>query len=236
VLGADSTGYLWPNEEEEPASDSEDEREDPFEHPRNKKLLQLGRSLSDLTSSTTSLSTLSAASTSPASTPSSIASSASLLNIPILSLDSGPPPAFHTEASASLVRAFDEGHAVENALLELRTLVMGYNAGVDRAREEVTRFLNSKVDTTGPAAKVLASATGIWGRWGAIAAGLSPDLTNIALDVQVRLRLTRSHTNADRSRRTAWSTPPTHHTSAFSSARYTNPTRSPKKSWWNGGP
>lgn len=75
---------------------------------------------------------------------------------------------------------------MENALLELRTLVMGYNAGIDRAREEITWFLNSKVDTEGPAAKVLASASGVWSRWGALAAGLSPDLTNIALDSQVR--------------------------------------------------
>lgn len=74
---------------------------------------------------------------------------------------------------------------MENALLELRTLVMGYNAGIDRAREEVTTFLNSKVDTEGSAAQVLASATSVWIRWGALATGLSPDLTNIVLDAQV---------------------------------------------------
>jgi len=105
--------------------------------------------------------------------------------MPTLSLETGPPPAFHIEASASLARAFDENHAVENALLELRTLVMGYNAGIDRAREEVTHFLMSRIETERPAAKVLASATKVWSRWGALAAGLSPDLTNIALDVQV---------------------------------------------------
>ena len=184
TLGPDSVGYLWPVEEEEPLSDSEDEGEDPFEHPRNKRLLQLGRSLSNLSSSTDSLSTLSAASSSAPSSPMSDASDASLPNIPTLSLDA-VPPAFHVEASASLARAFVEGHSVENAMLELRTLVMGYNAGVDRAREEVTTFLMSKIDvSSGVAAGVLKSATTIWSRWGTMAAGLAPDLTNIALDVQ----------------------------------------------------
>ena len=110
-------------------------------------------------------------------------------------LDKGPPPAFHTEASASLARAFDEEHAVENALLELRTLVMGYNAGIDPAREEVTSFLVSRMDMGGGAAKVLLSATRIWERWGPLAAGLSPDLSNIALDVQVRCLVSVLSTN-----------------------------------------
>ena len=75
---------------------------------------------------------------------------------------------------------------MENALLELRTLVMGYNAGIDRAREEVVWSLMSRIDVDGGAVgKILASATGLWARWGALAAGVSPDAINIALDVQV---------------------------------------------------
>ncbi|WWD22647.1 hypothetical protein CI109_107140 [Kwoniella shandongensis] len=194
VLGAESTGYLWPNEEEEPPSDSEDEGEDPYEHPKNKKLLQLGRRLSNLSVSEVSLSTLSKASSSPDSSPASIASSASLPDIPSLSLDSGPPPAFYSEAAASLQRAFEEEHRIENALLELRTLVMGYNAGLDRAREEVVKFFISKIDvSTGSAAAILKSTMTIWSRWGPLAADLSPDLTNIALDTQAYCVNTASH-------------------------------------------
>jgi translation initiation factor eIF-2B subunit epsilon len=62
---------------------------------------------------------------------------------------------------------------------------MGYNAGIDRAREEVVNFLMSKVELEGGAAKVLASAVKVWARWGGLAEGLSPDLSNIALDIQV---------------------------------------------------
>jgi translation initiation factor eIF-2B subunit epsilon len=187
ILGPNTCGYIWPQEEEEaPDNESDDgEPEDPYEHPRNKRLLQLGRTLSNLTASTVSLSTLSKASSSPPDTPVSLASSTSLPDIPTLSLDSGPPPAFHAEASASLERAYEEDHAIENAMLELRTLVMGYNAGIDRAREEVVNFLLSKVDLEGGAAQVLASAVKIWARWGKLAEGLSPDPTNIALDIQV---------------------------------------------------
>ncbi|KAK8844800.1 hypothetical protein IAR55_006650 [Kwoniella newhampshirensis] len=185
VLGSDSTGYLWPNEEEEPPSDSEDEGEDPYEHPKNKKLLQLGRRLSNISSSTVSLSTLSKASSSPDSSPASVASSSSLPDIPTLSLDTGPPPAFYSEAAASLQRAFEEGHRIENALLELRTLVMGYNAGLDCAREEVVKFFVSKIDvSSGSAAAILKSTMTVWSRWGPLAADLSPNLTNIALDTQ----------------------------------------------------
>ena len=182
-LGPESVGFVWPTEEEQPDYDSEDEEEDPYEHPRNKVLLQLGRSLSNISQSSDSASTLSIASSSTASTPLSIASSASLPDLPSLSLDV-VPPAFFTEAAASLERAYEEDHSVENALLELRTLVMGYNAGIDRAREEVSRFLMGKIDFKGNAPAVLKSATSIWSRWGEMTTALSSEPTNIALDAQ----------------------------------------------------
>ncbi|OCF34920.1 translation initiation factor eIF-2B subunit epsilon [Kwoniella heveanensis BCC8398] len=183
VLGPDSIGYLWPNEEEEPPSDSEDEADDPYEHPRNKKLLQLGRRLSNLSSTDVSLSTLSKAS-SEASSPESIASSASLPDMPTLSLDSGPPAAFFDEARDSLRRAYEEDHKNENAIIEFRTLVLSYNAGLDRAREEIVKFFLSKIDANSGAAGVLKSTTAIFTRWGPLAHGFTSDLTNIVLDAQ----------------------------------------------------
>ncbi|WVQ72225.1 hypothetical protein IAR50_001774 [Cryptococcus sp. DSM 104548] len=184
LLGSESVGFLWPNEEEEPASDSEDEDEDLYEHPANKKLLQLGRRLSGLSSAATSLSTLSAASSSAPSSPLSVASSTSLPDMPSLQLNAGPPPAFYQEAAASLQRAYEEDHKIENALLELRTLVMGYNAGLDRAREEVVKFFVSKVDVSGSAASILGSATKVFTRWGPLIANLTSDPTLMILDAQ----------------------------------------------------
>jgi hypothetical protein len=40
---AGSEGYIWPAEEDEHESDDEDDFDDPYEHPENKKLLQLGQ-------------------------------------------------------------------------------------------------------------------------------------------------------------------------------------------------
>ncbi|EIW73036.1 hypothetical protein TREMEDRAFT_42152 [Tremella mesenterica DSM 1558] len=182
-LGGDSLGYIWPQEEEEADEDSDDDGEDPYEHPKNKRLLQLGRSLSNFSTSEDSISTLSKAS-SPSQSPLSMASSLSGLDLPSLHLDDGPPEAFFTEARASLARAYEEEHSVENARLELRTLVMGYNAGVDRARVEVINFLLSKIDIKGGAMATLQSATKIWDRWGKVLEGLTPDPTNVILDMQ----------------------------------------------------
>lgn len=61
---------------------------------------------------------------------------------------------------------------------------MGYNAGLDRAREQVTNFLMSKIDTTQPVGEILKSSTSIFARWGPLAVGLSPDPVNLALDIQ----------------------------------------------------
>ena len=183
VLGTESIGFLWPAEEEEEPEDSDDEEmEDPFEHPANKRLLQLGRSLSNLSLSSDTPSTLSAASSAPSS-PMSQASDDSMPDIPSLSLDA-VPPAFYSEARASLERAYEENHTIENASLELRTLVMAYNAGLDRTRKEISSFLMSKVDVSGNAPAILSSVVKVWTSWGEMVERYTSDPTNIALDAQ----------------------------------------------------
>lgn len=171
-------------EEAEVEEDSDDDDDDlePFEHPKNKRLLQLGRSLDDFSDDDDTCSTLSAASSDTGS-PSSLASDDSLPDIPSLALDV-VDPMFHKEAAASLARAFEEEHSVENARLELRTLVMGYNAGIDAAREECTNFLMSQTDISSNPAAILASVTKIWTRWGELVTSHASDTTNIPLDVQ----------------------------------------------------
>lgn len=188
ILGPESVGFLWPNEEEQLEEDSDSDGEDPYEHPRNKRLLQLGRRLSNVSSDDDTASTLSIATSSEGGSPESVASSASLADVPMLSLNLGPQatPAFHAEASASLARAFEEDHDWEDALLELRTLVMGYNAGVDAARSEVINAILGAVDVQGKGAlQIKTAAVKLWQKWGGMVDKLSEDMLEAVLVVQV---------------------------------------------------
>ncbi|GMK58734.1 hypothetical protein CspeluHIS016_0601760 [Cutaneotrichosporon spelunceum] len=179
ILGPESTGFFWPSEEEEANEDSDDEEaEDPFEHPRNKMLLQLGRRLSNLSVSDVSVSTLSIASSEESE------GDMDDLGLGDLNLGAGDLTEFKQECQSSLQRAYAEGHAVQNATLELKTLVMGYDSGIDPAREQVVNFFMSRISLEGGMAQILANGTEIWGRWGDMAVNLSRDLSDIALDVQ----------------------------------------------------
>jgi translation initiation factor eIF-2B subunit epsilon len=181
-------GYFWPKEEEEEEDiDSDDEEGDPYEHPRNKKLLQLGRRLSNVTQSTASISTLSVDSSSDAG---SLDSDIDLEEVAHLNLNDGPSPAFFKEIKLSLERAFLEDHSIPNALLELKTLVMGYNSGIDPARKEVVDFIMERIAPAGGAAKLLSDATAIWERWGGLATSLCRDPSEVVLNVQVSAQFT----------------------------------------------
>lgn len=189
ILGKDSVGHLWPQEEEEPAEDSDDEGEDPFEHPSNKRLLQLGRSLSNLSGSKASLSTLSAASSSPGL--SAVSDDSSLPDVVGMSLEAGDAQ-FRKEAYDSLDRAWEEGHNIDNALVEYRLLIKGYNADLDVSRKQVVNYLLAKIDLVSGAAKILASATAVFIKWGEFALQLAPhpsqagqnEPLKVVLDVQ----------------------------------------------------
>lgn len=187
ILGDQSLGFIWPSEEEEPSSDSEDEGDDPYEHPRNKRLLQLGRTFSNLSASTSSLSTLSKASSSPASTAADSDSDASLPDIPSMSLGTGPSAAFTAEAQSTLQRGYEEGYDVLNIGTEMGLLFPAYNAGVDAARKEIVDFILSKINIgTGgaAAAAVLGSATKLFTHWKPIFPKFSSDPLLILLDIQ----------------------------------------------------
>jgi len=111
------------------------------------------------------------------------ASDADLPDVSALNLNA-LDPRFHSEAAASLARAYEEDHSVDNARLEFRTLIMAYNAPLDDSRAAVSKFLMSQVDVSGPAGKILQSATAVWKRWGELATSLSNDNSNLALDAQ----------------------------------------------------
>jgi translation initiation factor eIF-2B subunit epsilon len=53
---------------------------------------------------------------------------------------------FQKEVVASLERAWSEGHTVENAAVELKTLRMASNVPLLRVREAIVRFLLDKIE------------------------------------------------------------------------------------------
>lgn len=67
-------------------------------------------------------------------------------------LNSRADAEFTSEVIASLERAWAEGHAVENAAVELKTLRMASNVPLRRVREAIVRFLLEKIvdDRNGP--------------------------------------------------------------------------------------
>lgn len=71
---------------------------------------------------------------------------------------------FRSEATASLERAWTEGHAVDNAAVELKTLRMASNVPLGRVREAVIAFLMAKID--GGEGEVRDKVRKVIGRWG----------------------------------------------------------------------
>jgi translation initiation factor eIF-2B subunit epsilon len=181
--GPTSIGYIWPADDmDETLSDDEDEREllDPYEHPDNKRLLQLGRDLDDDVSDTESTcSTLSRASSSHAST----VSLASSTGIPVGVASAAD---FSVEARLTLERNVSENHS------ELKTLMLSSNVGISGpggGREAVVAFLMSLIDATKGAKEVKVKSEQVWSKWGGILAGLNAPPVDSILEVQVR-RLT----------------------------------------------
>ncbi|KIJ68987.1 hypothetical protein HYDPIDRAFT_36093 [Hydnomerulius pinastri MD-312] len=150
-LGPDTNAIIWP----QPKID-EDEDIDELEHPDNQRLMRIGDDASDLvlsdagsvtssesesesdsddddrfggsnpSSSTTSL---------PLSTPSNLVAQA----------DSAAISEFQHEVMQSLDRAFAEGHSVDNASVELKTLRMASNVSLRLVREAVVAGIVSRI-------------------------------------------------------------------------------------------
>lgn len=137
---------LWPEEIED-----SDEDEDEANERQKQRLLRLGDTASDLElsdeGSVTSSSDSDAESDSEAGLGAlglSIPSSATSLDPSQLAptavadlVDAQAEREFQAEVSASLTRAFAEGHSVDNAAVELKTLRMASNVPLRRVREAV---------------------------------------------------------------------------------------------------
>ncbi|KAJ9099811.1 hypothetical protein QFC21_003810 [Naganishia friedmannii] len=182
--GPTSIGYIWPADDmDETLSDDEDEREllDPYEHPDNKRLLQLGRDLDDDVSDTESTcSTLSRASSSHAST----VSLASSTGIPVGVASAAD---FSVEARLTLERNVSENHSVSDTILELKTLMLSSNVGISGpggGREAVVASLMSLIDVAKGAKEVKAKSEQVWTKWGGVLAGLNAPPVDSILEVQ----------------------------------------------------
>lgn len=173
-LGSDTNAIIWPL----PTVD-EDEDIDELEHPDNQRLMRIGDDASDLVlsdpgsvtssesesesdsddddehfygsnpaSSTTSL---------PLSTPSNLVAQA----------DSAVISEFQQEVKQSLDRAFAEGHSVDNAAVELKTLRMASNVSLRLVREAVIAAIVSRIKIMAgggiPQRQEIASMIARWG-------------------------------------------------------------------------
>jgi len=143
------------------------------------------------------------ASSTPESTPSgSPASTAALsgedLGITALSLDEAgngfSDADFRSECTQSLDRAFEEGHAVENAAIELKTLRMASNVSLTAVKEVITAFLASKIPLKDGDATAQKKVVNVMiSRWGALLSAIgseSPVENILQLQVSAAVALT----------------------------------------------
>ncbi|KAG2755999.1 nucleotide-diphospho-sugar transferase [Suillus brevipes Sb2] len=173
-LGAGTNAIIWP-----PPAVDEDEDIDELEHPDNQRLMRIGDDAADLVlsdpgsvtssesesesesdddderfygsnpaSSTTSL---------PLGTPSNLVAQA----------DSAVISEFQQEVKQSLDRAFAEGHSVDNAAVELKTLRMASNVSLRLVREAVIAAMVSRIKIIAgggiPQRQEIASMISRWG-------------------------------------------------------------------------
>ncbi|GAA6034875.1 hypothetical protein JCM8097_009345 [Rhodosporidiobolus ruineniae] len=193
TLGHNSTGFFWPGEDAEVDEVDSDDEEDV--DPRNLSITRLGNYLSnlDFNSSSSSLSSLSRrGSTTSISTSASLTDDDSasdsdppaIAGLDALQETSGPSSAkkkqseFVTECLHSLDRSFAEGHTVDNAAIELKTLRMASNVALGEVRAVVIPYVLKRCDGAARAAEVLE-------RWGGLVANLTGDQEEAMVDCLV---------------------------------------------------
>ncbi|EIN07464.1 nucleotide-diphospho-sugar transferase [Punctularia strigosozonata HHB-11173 SS5] len=178
ILGADSNGIVWPRG----PSTEEDEEIDEVENFTNQRLMRIGDTASDLdlsdpgsvtsdeeSDSSSSEGSPLARSRSRASSQTSLTSlTAPSTALSSLSLDPehAAEAEFHREVKASLDRAFAEGHSVDNAAVELKTLRMASNVDIAKVREAVIKQIVEHIKVVDDAAAQRKEISSVVGRWG----------------------------------------------------------------------
>ncbi|KAJ7710005.1 nucleotide-diphospho-sugar transferase [Mycena rosella] len=172
MLGKDSNAIVWPRG---PSEDDDDD--DGIVNYKNQRLRQLGDDGSDL-----ELSDAGSDSSDGESDESSEYDSSGEFRLttetgtPLAtpSLDVMHPPGtmqeseFRIEVAQSLERAFAEGHSVDNAAVELKTLRMASNVPLSRVREAVVAAIVEDIQIVDGALPQRKEISRVVGRWGAL--------------------------------------------------------------------
>ncbi|KAH8833842.1 nucleotide-diphospho-sugar transferase [Flagelloscypha sp. PMI_526] len=153
LLGKASNAFVWPSGE-----DNSDDEDDP-ENFRNQRFLRIGDTLSDLDIS-------------DYGSESSFGSDdETISDFDTDTAPSSPTSAgadeFDIEVSLSLDRAFREGHSVDNAAVELKTLRMASNVALERVRTSVVKGIVGQIKIVdGDSTAQLKEVMTVLDRWG----------------------------------------------------------------------
>ena len=173
-LGSGSNAFVWPPRTPNP----EDEGTGEIENFNNQRLMRLGDDAPDLyVSEAESISTSGASSPSESDMEDNVdeslssASSSASISTPAASNKgiSKEELEFKVEVIQSLERAFEEGHSVDNAAVELKTLRMASNVPLTRVREAVIAALVDRIRVVSPEegpTKQKAEVENVMERWG----------------------------------------------------------------------
>ncbi|KAJ7156068.1 nucleotide-diphospho-sugar transferase [Mycena crocata] len=173
ILGKDSNAIVWP---QGPSNDEDEDDEDGIMEYRNDRVRRLGDEGSDL-----ELSDEGSESSDEESESSSGYDSSDEFHLP--TTDTGTPLAtpsldvmlpagtmqeseFRIEVAQSLERAFAEGHSVDNAAVELKTLRMASNVPLSRVREAVVSAIVEDIRIVEGALPQRKEISRVIGRWG----------------------------------------------------------------------
>ncbi|KAI0928588.1 hypothetical protein AcW2_004551 [Taiwanofungus camphoratus] len=173
ILGEGSNAIVWPRG----PSESDEEDEEGVESYNNQRLMRIGDTASDLDLSDAGSVTSDSDSDSESDASTSLAlsrtsSATSLSHAPgAASLHtlhaSAAASEFRAEVAASLERAFAEGHALDDAAVELKTLRMASNVPLRRVREAVVAAIVERVRVAeGGAGAQRAEIARVVARWG----------------------------------------------------------------------
>ncbi|KAK0459629.1 nucleotide-diphospho-sugar transferase [Desarmillaria tabescens] len=166
-LGKDSNAIVWPR------GAPDDEDEDDVENHANQRFMRLGDDPSDLEDDSSASSDDEDESSSDEdgdfkmSLEPGLALETSAINLP--SSDAIAESEFRAEVTQSLERAFAEGHSIDNAAVELKTLRMASNVPLSRVREAVVAAIveRIKIVESGSAAQ-RTEISNVIQRWGGL--------------------------------------------------------------------
>ncbi|KAJ7098016.1 nucleotide-diphospho-sugar transferase [Mycena belliarum] len=161
MLGKDSNAIVWPR------GASEDD-EDGITSYKNQRARQIGDDGSELETSDAGSSSSDEESDEDESSGYASGSEFRLATEVGGTLERGPmgEDEFRVEVAQSLERAFAEGHSVENAAVELKTLRMASNVPLSRVREAVVGAIVEHMEVVEGAAGQRREIQRVVGRWG----------------------------------------------------------------------